>query len=121
MIPEFVGRVPIIATLNDLGEDDLVTILTQPKNALTKQYVKLFEMEKVKLSFTREALRATSREAMRRKSGARGLRAILEQAMLDIMYDVPFREGVKECKITEGVILHKEPPLLSFEKEKKLA
>jgi ATP-dependent Clp protease ATP-binding subunit ClpX len=121
MIPEFVGRVPIIATLSDLQEDDLVTILTQPKNALTKQYVKLFEMEKVKLSFTREALRACAREAMRRKSGARGLRAILEQAMLDIMYDVPFREGVKECKITEGVILYREPPLLSFEKEKKLA
>jgi ATP-dependent Clp protease ATP-binding subunit ClpX len=121
MIPEFVGRVPIIATLCDLQEDDLVTILTQPKNALTKQYVKLFEMEKVKLSFTREALRACAREAMRRKSGARGLRAILEQAMLDIMYDVPFREGVKECKITEGVILNREPPLLSFEKEKKLA
>jgi ATP-dependent Clp protease ATP-binding subunit ClpX len=121
MIPEFVGRLPIIATLADLSEDDLVTILTQPKNALTKQYVKLFELEKVKLSFTKEALRATAREAMRRKSGARGLRAILEQAMLDIMYDVPYREGVKECKITEGVILNKEPPLLSFEKEKKLA
>jgi len=121
MIPEFVGRVPIIATLSDLQEDDLVTILTQPKNALTKQYVKLFEMEKVKLSFTREALRACAREAMRRKSGARGLRAILEQAMLDIMYEVPFREGVKECKITEGVILNREPPLLSFEKEKKTA
>jgi ATP-dependent Clp protease ATP-binding subunit ClpX len=121
MIPEFVGRVPIIATLSDLSEEDLVTILTQPKNALTKQYVKLFEIEKVKLTFTKEALRATSREAMRRKSGARGLRSILEQAMLDIMYDVPYREGVKECKITEGVILNKEPPLLSFEKEKKLA
>ncbi len=121
MIPEFVGRVPIIATLCDLTEDDLVTILTQPKNALTKQYQKLFEMEKVKLSFAKEALRAIAREAMRRKSGARGLRSILEQAMLDIMYDVPYREGVKECKITEGVILHKEPPLLSFEKEKKLA
>jgi ATP-dependent Clp protease ATP-binding subunit ClpX len=75
----------------------------------------------VKLSFTREALRAAAREAMRRKSGARGLRAILEQAMLDIMYDVPFRDGVKECKISEGVILNKEPPQLSFEKEKKLA
>jgi len=121
MIPEFVGRIPIIATLSELTEDDLVTILTQPKNALTKQYQKLFELEKVKLSFTREALRATAREAMRRKSGARGLRSILEQAMLDIMYDVPYREGVKECKITEGVILHKEPPLLSFEKEKKTA
>ncbi|HTP50691.1 MAG TPA: ATP-dependent Clp protease ATP-binding subunit ClpX [Anaeromyxobacteraceae bacterium] len=121
MIPEFVGRIPIIATLSELTEDDLVTILTQPKNALTKQYQKLFELEKVKLTFTREALRATAREAMRRKSGARGLRSILEQAMLDIMYDVPYREGVKECKITEGVILHKEPPLLSFEKEKKTA
>jgi ATP-dependent Clp protease ATP-binding subunit ClpX len=121
MIPEFVGRVPIIAALSDLTEDDLVTILVQPKNALTKQYVKLFEIEKVKLTFTKEALRATSREAMRRKSGARGLRSILEQAMLDIMYEVPYREGVKECKITEGVILNKEPPLLSFEKEKKLA
>ncbi|HYG66660.1 MAG TPA: ATP-dependent Clp protease ATP-binding subunit ClpX [Anaeromyxobacteraceae bacterium] len=121
MIPEFVGRLPIIATLADLTEEDLVTILTQPKNALTKQYVKLFELEKVKLSFTKESLRATAREAMRRKSGARGLRAILEQAMLDIMYDVPYREGVKECKITDGVILNKEPPLLSFEKEKKTA
>ncbi|MGB8931029.1 MAG: ATP-dependent Clp protease ATP-binding subunit ClpX [Anaeromyxobacteraceae bacterium] len=121
MIPEFVGRMPIVATLSDLTESDLVTILTQPKNALVKQYQKLFELEHVKLSFTPDALRATSTEAMRRKSGARGLRAILEQAMLDIMYDVPFREGVKECVITEGVIRGRESPLLSFEKEKKLA
>jgi ATP-dependent Clp protease ATP-binding subunit ClpX len=121
MIPEFVGRIPVIATLSDLSEEDLVTILTEPKNALVKQYQKLFELEKVKLSFSKEALRATAREAMRRKSGARGLRSILEQAMLDIMYDVPYREGVKECKITDGVILRKEPPLLSFEKEKKSA
>jgi ATP-dependent Clp protease ATP-binding subunit ClpX len=121
LIPEFVGRLPVIATLSDLSEDDLLTILTQPKNALVKQYQKLFDLEKVKLSFTREALRATAHEAMRRKSGARGLRAILEQAMLDIMYDVPYREGVKECRITDGVILNKEPPLLTFEKEKKLA
>ncbi len=121
LIPEFVGRIPIIATLSELTEDDLVTILTQPRNALVKQYQKLFELEKVKLSFTKEALRATAREAMRRKSGARGLRSILEQAMLDIMYDVPYREGVKECRITDGVILRREPPLLSFEKEKKSA
>jgi ATP-dependent Clp protease ATP-binding subunit ClpX len=121
MIPEFVGRIPVIATLSELTEDDLVTILTQPRNALVKQYQKLFELEKVKLSFTKEALRATAREAMRRKSGARGLRSILEQSMLDIMYDVPYREGVKECKITDGVILRREPPLLSFEKEKKSA
>ncbi len=121
LIPEFVGRLPVIATLTDLSEDDLLTILTQPKNALVKQYQKLFDLENVKLSFTREALRATAHEAMRRKSGARGLRAILEQAMLDIMYDVPYREGVKECRITEGVILNREEPLLTFEKEKKLA
>ena len=121
LIPEFVGRLPVIATLSDLSEADLLTILTEPKNALVKQYQKLFDLENVKLSFSREALRATAHEAMRRKSGARGLRAILEQAMLDIMYDVPYREGVKECRITDGVILNKEQPLLTFEKEKKLA
>jgi ATP-dependent Clp protease ATP-binding subunit ClpX len=121
MIPEFVGRLPVIASLMDLGEDDLVRILTEPKNALVKQYQKMFEMEKVKLTFSREALRAIAREAMRRNSGARGLRSIMETAMLDIMYDVPYREGIKECKITDGVILRSEEPLLSFEKEKKLA
>nr|WP_225937605.1 ATP-dependent Clp protease ATP-binding subunit ClpX [Myxococcus sp. RHSTA-1-4] len=121
MIPEFIGRLPMIATLNDLKEEDLVTILSQPKNALVKQYQKLFEMEKVKLTFTKEALRAIAREAMRRHSGARGLRAILEDAMLEIMYDVPFREGVKECKITEQVITKHEAPQLVMEKEKKTA
>jgi len=121
MIPEFVGRLPIVATLNDLKEDDLVTILTQPKNALIKQYQKLFEMEKVKLNFTKEALRAIAREAMRRSSGARGLRAILEDAMLDIMYDVPFRDGIKECRISENVVTKHEAPQLVFEKEKKSA
>jgi ATP-dependent Clp protease ATP-binding subunit ClpX len=121
MIPEFIGRLPMVATLNDLKEDDLVTILTEPKNALTKQYQKLFEMEKVKLSFTKESLRAVAKEALRRHSGARGLRAIMEDAMLEIMYDVPFREGVKECRITDGVILKKEPPQVTFEKEKKSA
>nr|WP_217911395.1 ATP-dependent Clp protease ATP-binding subunit ClpX [Myxococcus sp. AM011] len=121
MIPEFIGRLPMIATLNDLKEEDLVTILAQPKNALVKQYQKLFEMEKVKLTFTKEALRAIAREAMRRHSGARGLRAILEDAMLEIMYDVPFREGVKECKITETVITRHEAPQLVMEKEKKTA
>jgi len=121
MIPEFVGRLPVVATLNDLREDDLVTILTQPKNALVKQYQKLFELEKVKLSFTKEALRAIAREAMRRNSGARGLRAIMEDAMLDIMYDVPYREGVRECKITQEVVTKHEPPQLVLEKEKKTA
>ncbi len=121
MIPEFIGRLPVLATLNDLKEDDLVTILTEPKNALVKQYQKLFEMEKVKLSFTKESLRTVAKEALRRHSGARGLRAIMEDAMLDIMYDVPFREGVKECRITEGVILKKEAPQVVLEKEKKSA
>jgi ATP-dependent Clp protease ATP-binding subunit ClpX len=121
MIPEFVGRLPVIATLYDLSEDDLVTILTQPKNALVKQYQRLFELEKVKLSFTKESLRAIAHEAMQRNAGARGLRAIIESAMLDIMYEVPFKEGVKECKITEGVVVKHEEPLLSFEKEKKSA
>src|SRR5690606_39380728 len=121
MIPEFVGRLPVIATLSDLTEEDLISILTVPKNALVKQYQKLFELERVKLTFTKEALRAIAREAMQRKAGARGLRSILENAMLDIMYEVPFLEGIKECKITEGVILRNEPPILSFEREKKTA
>ena len=121
MIPEFIGRLPVIATLDDLKEDDLVSILTTPKNALVKQYQKLFEMEKVKLGFTKEALRAIAREAMRRHSGARGLRAIMEDAMLEIMYDVPFREGIKECRITDSVITKHEQPQLTFEKEKKTA
>src|SRR5580765_3831101 len=108
MIPEFIGRLPVIATLNDLKEDDLVTILTTPKNALVKQYQKMFEMEKVKLSFAKEALRAIAKEALRRSSGARGLRAIMEDAMLDIMYDVPYREGIKECKITETVVTKRD-------------
>jgi ATP-dependent Clp protease ATP-binding subunit ClpX len=121
MIPEFIGRLPMVATLNDLKEEDLITILTQPKNALTKQYQKMFEMEKVKLTFTHDALRAIAKEAMRRHSGARGLRAIMEDAMLDIMYDVPFREGIKECRITEAVITRRADPELIFEKEKKTA
>jgi ATP-dependent Clp protease ATP-binding subunit ClpX len=121
MIPEFVGRLPVVATLNDLKEEDLVTILAQPKNALVKQYQKMFEMEKVKLSFSKEALRAIAREAMRRNSGARGLRAIMEDAMLEIMYDVPYREGIKECRISESVVTKKEAPQLVFEKEKKTA
>ena len=121
MIPEFVGRLPVVATLSDLSEDDLVTILTQPKNALVKQYQKMFEMEKVKLTFTKESLRAIAKEAMRRSSGARGLRAIMEDAMLDIMYDVPYRDGVRECKITEAVVTQHEPPQVILEKEKKSA
>lgn len=117
LIPEFVGRLPVTATLSDMSEADLITILTQPKNALVKQYQKLFALEGVKLSFTDGALRATSREAIQRKAGARGLRAILEQAMLDIMYEVPYLDGVVECVITEEVITKGGAPLLTYEKK----
>ena len=117
LIPEFVGRLPIIATLNDMAEEDLMHILTQPKNALVKQYQKLFSIEGVKLTFTEGALRVAAREAIKRKAGARGLRAILEGAMLDIMYEVPYLEGITECVITEDVITKQAPPLLTFEKK----
>jgi ATP-dependent Clp protease ATP-binding subunit ClpX len=118
LIPEFVGRLPVFATLNDMSEDDLVTILTEPKNALVKQYQKLFSLQHAQLTFTDAALRSTARLAIQRKVGARGLRAILESAMLDIMYEVPYLEGIKECIITDGVIERKEAPQLVFETKK---
>ncbi len=117
LIPEFVGRLPVTATLNDMTEEDLVHILTQPKNALVKQYQKLFSIEGVKLSFTEGALRVAAKEAIKRKAGARGLRAILEAAMLDVMYEVPYLDGIAECVITEDVINRTAQPLLSFEKK----
>ncbi len=114
LIPEFVGRLPVIATLEDLDEDALVRILKEPKNALTKQYQKLFEMENVRLNFTEGALRAISREAMARKSGARGLRAIMEAIMLDVMYEVPSRPEIEEVVISEEVVEHKEKPIIVY-------
>jgi ATP-dependent Clp protease ATP-binding subunit ClpX len=117
LIPEFVGRLPVHASLSDMTEEDLVHILKEPKNALVKQYEKLFAMEGVKLHFTEGALRATAREAIKRKSGARGLRAILESAMLDIMYEVPYIEGVTDCLITEEVITKGAEPVLTYEKK----
>jgi ATP-dependent Clp protease ATP-binding subunit ClpX len=119
LIPEFVGRLPILATLHDLTEEDLITILTRPRNALTKQYQKLFTMEDVKLSFTKASLTAVAKEAIRREAGARGMRSILESQMLDIMYEVPFLPGVKECRITKEVIEKSEPPLLTYEEDQK--
>jgi ATP-dependent Clp protease ATP-binding subunit ClpX len=121
MIPEFLGRLPVIATLHELNEDSLIRILKEPKNALIKQYQKLFEMEGVNLRFTDSALSAVSREAVKRKSGARGLRAIMEACMLDIMYELPSLENVKECVISEDVVLNKEDPILLFEQTKKQA
>jgi len=121
MIPEFLGRLPVIATLHELNEESLIRILKEPKNALVKQYQKLFEMEGANLRFTDSALSAISREAIKRKSGARGLRAILESCMLDIMYELPSLENVKECVISEDVVLNKEDPILLFEQTKKQA
>ncbi len=117
MIPEFVGRIPVVATLDELTEDEMVKILVEPKNALVKQYQKLFELDGVELRFTEGALRAVAREALRRKTGARGLRAILEEAMLDLMYELPSMEGVRECVVTEDVILRGEKPILIYEKK----
>jgi ATP-dependent Clp protease ATP-binding subunit ClpX len=121
LIPEFIGRLPVITTLDHITKDDLVVILSQPKNALVRQYQKLFELEGVKLNFTDEALLAIAQKAGDRKSGARGLRAIIENSMLDIMYHVPFLDGITECTITEEVITQGAEPLLTFSEEKKTA
>jgi ATP-dependent Clp protease ATP-binding subunit ClpX len=117
LIPEFVGRIPIIASLDELSRDALVRILTEPKNALVKQYKKLFELESVLLQFTDEALLAVANDAIDRKSGARGLRAILESIMLDIMYDIPSTPGVRECVINDEVIRRGDSPLLIYENQ----
>ena len=121
LIPEFIGRVPVVATLNELDEAALVEILRKPKNALVKQYQKLFEFESVKLKFTDGSLRAIAREAMERKSGARGLRAILETLMLDVMYEVPSISNVKECIVSEEVVHQGKQPILVYENEAELA
>jgi len=121
LIPEFVGRLPVIATLDELTEESLIRILQEPKNALLKQFQKLFEMEGVNLRLTDSALSAICREAIKRKTGARGLRAIMENCMLDIMYDLPSAENVKECVIGEDVVLHNEEPILLYEQQKKQA
>jgi len=121
LIPEFVGRLPVIATLNELSEKALVDIMVKPKNALVKQYTKIFEFENVKLKFQQDALWAVAKEAINRKSGARALRAILEDTMLDIMYDIPSQQNIKECIISEEVILKREKPLIIYESKTKSA
>lgn len=117
LIPEFVGRLPVIATLNELDEDALIQILTEPKNALTKQYAKLFEMEGVELEFRDDALRAIANRAMERKTGARGLRSILEGVLLSTMYSVPSEENVARVVIDESVITGKSEPMLVYKSE----
>ncbi|MCH7914461.1 MAG: ATP-dependent Clp protease ATP-binding subunit ClpX, partial [Deltaproteobacteria bacterium] len=116
LIPEFIGRLPVIATLEELSEGALVRILKEPKNALTKQYCKLFEMETVHLRFTDEALWAIAREAMKRKSGARGLRAIMENTMLDVMYEMPAQTNIKEVVISDEVVTRNAAPIVVYTK-----
>ena len=115
LIPELVGRIPVAATLEELAREDLIKILQEPKNALVKQFKKLFAMDNIDLHFTDGAIKAVAEEAIKRKTGARGLRAILEKAMLEVMYDLPSRENVKECVISEEVILRRAEPILIYE------
>jgi ATP-dependent Clp protease ATP-binding subunit ClpX len=112
LIPEFIGRLPMIATLEELDEKALVEILTKPRNALTKQYAKLFEYDDVVLEFEEDALEAVAKEAIKRNTGARGLRAILEQSMLEVMYDLPAKGNVKKCIVTKNVVLKGERPIM---------
>ena len=121
LIPEFIGRLPIIATLEELDEDVLVEILKKPRNAISKQYKKLFELENVKLTFTEGALRGIAKDAIKKKTGARGLRSIMEKVMLDVMYELPSISNVKECVVSEEVILNHEKPILIYEEEAEIA
>ncbi len=119
LIPELVGRLPVVCTLGELDEEALIRILTEPRNALVKQYQKYFEMEGVRLNFTPEALKATAEVALKRGSGARGLRAVLEEAMLEIMYQLPTRRGIRECRITEQAVREGEEPEYLYEERKR--
>jgi len=121
LIPEFVGRMPVVAGLDELDEQALVKILTEPKNALIKQYQRLLSFENVRLKFSEGALSAIARKAIQRKTGARGLRSILEDIMLDVMYEIPSQKGVKECLVTEETITKNEKPLLIYEKQAETA
>ena len=117
LIPEFIGRLPVVATLEELDEEALMSILQDPKNALTKQYKRLFDMEGAELEFREDALRAIARKAMQRKTGARGLRTIMESVLLDTMYDLPSLKGVQKVVIDELVIEGKNPPYILFKSE----
>lgn len=121
LIPEFVGRLPVVTTLDELDESSLVAILVEPKNALTKQFQKLLSFDNVRLKFSDGALTAIAKKAIKRKSGARGLRAILEEIMLDVMYEIPSQKGIKECMITEDTVTKKEKPILIYEQQAESA
>lgn len=113
MIPEFVGRIPLIVSLEELDENALVKILTEPKNALIKQYQELFKLDGVKLIFEEDSLKEIASMAYKRKTGARGLRSIIEEILLDIMFNLPSMDGVKKCTITKDVVLEKKDPILT--------
>jgi len=119
LIPELVGRLPVLGTLDSLDVDALVSILTEPKNALVKQYQKFFDMEGVKLDFTEDALKTIAQIAMKRGTGARGLRAVLEECMLDVMYDIPSRLDVIGCTVSTETVLKQAPPLLTYRGERE--
>ena len=121
LIPEFVGRIPVVTALDELEEDDLIHILTEPKNALVKQYQKLFELDNVRLRFTQNALRAIAAKSMQRKTGARGLRTIMESIMMDIMYRLPSMQEIKECVVNKAVVEEGAEPLLFYDQEAKSA
>ena len=117
LIPEFIGRLPVVAVLDELDDDALISILTEPKNALVKQYAKLFELEGVEIDIRPAALRAIAKKAIERKSGARGLRSIVEQTLMDLMYEIPSVVGLKKVVIDEHVILEKTKPMYVFEQD----
>ncbi len=119
MIPEFVGRIPVIVTLDALDEEALKKILIEPKNALTKQYQRFFELDDISLEFTEEAIECIAKEALKRQTGARGLRSIIEEAMLEVMYETPSRSDITKCLITKDVILKKEQPILITQDRKQ--
>src|SRR5712664_4250124 len=121
LIPEFVGRLPVVATLHDLDEAALIRILREPKNAIIKQYQKYFDLEKVRIKFTDDAVAAIARQALKRGTGARGLRAVLEEVMLEVMYELPSLPALKECIITREVILNKDRPILISEQKEQSA
>lgn len=121
LIPEFIGRLPVICSLASLTEDAMIDILTKPKNAIVKQFQKLFDFENVSLKFTEGALRAVVKEALKRKTGARGLRAILEESMLEIMYEIPSEKSIKEVVITEELILNGSQPIIVYRTPEELA
>ena len=118
LIPEFVGRLPVNVTLDQLGEDAMVRILAEPKNAVVKQFQRLLEIDGVKLTFDEEALRAIAQEALKRKTGARGLRSIIERIMRNVMYEIPSQEGVTACRVTKDVVQDRKEPVLSYSKRR---